>query len=133
VPGTAHEAPPTRNACVEPPLKSISIDYAVLERDRNISVLEAPFDWDDVGNWESVSRHHPADESGNVVIGRHCGIDSHGCIIHSTQDHLVATIGIRNCIIVHTADATLIADRSDEDAVRRLVARLEEQGDGDVL
>lgn len=116
-----------------PRMKSISIDYAVLERERNISVLEAPFDWDDVGNWEAIGRHHPADDAGNVVIGRHCGLESRGCIVHASGNHLIATIGIHDCIIVQTSDATLIADRRDDNAVRQLVELLEQQGYGDVL
>lgn len=116
-----------------PRMKSISIDHAVLERDRNIAVLEATFAWDDVGGWESIGRHHPADEAGNVVIGRHAGLETGDCIIHSSGNHLIATIGMHDCLIVHTPDATLIANRHDDNAVRQLVELLQAQGMHDVL
>ncbi len=112
-------------ADVFPNMKSISIDYAILERDSNITVVEAPYDWDDVGSWTAMQRLQPADENGNTIIGLHVGIDTNGCIIRSSQNHVISTIGIKDCIIVHTPDATLVADRHDENAVREIVALLE--------
>jgi mannose-1-phosphate guanylyltransferase len=113
---------------VFPRMKSVSIDYAVLERDREITVLEAPFHWDDVGSWEAISRYTVPDAEGNFVVGKHCGLDSSGCIIHSCSEHLVTTIGMQNVIVVQTPDATLVADRRDQESIRQLVALLEERG-----
>lgn len=111
-----------------PEMKSISIDYAVLEREQNIAVVEAGFNWDDVGSWEAMTRMLPADASGNTVLGNYVGIESSGCIIRSTADHLVATIGLENCIVVQTGAATLVARRDDENGIRTLIAAIREQG-----
>ncbi|MDZ4686963.1 MAG: mannose-1-phosphate guanylyltransferase [Planctomycetaceae bacterium] len=111
-----------------PKLPSISIDYAVLEHAQNVYVLPAAFQWDDVGSWLAVSRLHPQDDDGNTIDGLHCGVDTDRCIIRSTDDHLVTTIGVKDLIIVHTPEATLVADQRDEAAVKKLLAELERRG-----
>ncbi|MBI5758280.1 MAG: hypothetical protein HZA46_07170 [Planctomycetales bacterium] len=109
-------------------MPSISIDHGVLEKATNVCVLLAPFAWDDVGSWEAFARWHAADADGNSVDGLHCGVDTHGCIVRSEADHLVATIGVDDLLIVQTPDGTLVARKDDENAIRRLVALLEERG-----
>ncbi|WP_437224104.1 mannose-1-phosphate guanylyltransferase [Planctomicrobium sp. SH661] len=115
-------------AAVFPQLKSISIDYAVLEREKNLAVVEASFAWDDVGSWEAMTLLLPSDDSGNTVFGQHVGIETSGCIIRSSADHLIATIGLENCVVVHTPRATLVARRDDENGIRRLISAITEQG-----
>ncbi|WP_437185554.1 mannose-1-phosphate guanylyltransferase [Planctomicrobium sp. SH668] len=116
-----------------PQMKSISVDYAVLEHEKKISVVEATFDWDDVGSWQAMTRLLPADSHGNTALGKFVGIDSTGCIIRSSDEHIIATIGIDNCIVVHTPKATLVSRRDDENGIRRLIAELESQGLADFL
>jgi mannose-1-phosphate guanylyltransferase len=111
-----------------PQMKSISIDYAVLERADNVCVLEAPFEWDDVGSWEALGRRREPDADSNTVDGPYCGVASSGCIISTTDDHLVATIGMTDCVVVHTPDATLVARKDDEEGIRKLVQLLRESG-----
>ncbi len=111
-----------------PKMKSISIDHAVLERADNICLLEAPFAWDDVGSWHALERLHPQDEQANTVVGLHAGVDTSGCIIRTDKEHLVATLGVQDLIIVHTPDATFVASKHDEDGIRRLVEQLREAG-----
>jgi mannose-1-phosphate guanylyltransferase len=123
-----------------PGMPSVSIDYGVLEpmaalrdRDKPVFVVPASFEWDDVGSWEALPRVMGADPEGNTISGPQCGIETEGCVIRTTPDHLVATFGISNLIVVHTAEATLVAPRDDESAIRRLVALLEERGYGRFL
>ncbi len=116
-----------------PKMKSTSIDYAVLERDQSIVVLEAPFQWDDVGSWEALTRLSGSDSSGNTVIGQHVGVDTRRCIVRTTDNHLVATLGLEDCIVVHTADATLVAKRGDENAIKVLIEELKKRGLDGVL
>ena len=99
---------------------SISIDYAVLEKAPQVCVLEAPFDWDDVGSWQALPRLRSSDRDGNTLDGTTCCVDTSGCVIRSTKDHLVATIGVHDLIIVHTPTATLVADKRDEAALKQL-------------
>lgn len=112
--------------------RAISIDYAVLERADNRLVIEAPFNWDDVGGWSSLPRLRGTDELGNTIVGRHITVSenpSTGTIVYSTDpDHLIATIGLKNCIVVHTPDATLVADRECESSIRDLVREIERLG-----
>lgn len=106
-----------------------SIDYAVMERyDEEICVIEAPFEWDDLGSWRATARLLGEDDRGNTAVGRHLAIDSQGVIIRSDEEHLVAALGMRDCIIVHTPDATLVANKRDEESIRQIVARLRELG-----
>ena len=102
-----------------------SIDYAVMEHYDNVCVIEAPFDWDDVGNWTAVPRLSGVDDHGNATAGRHLCIDTSDSIIRSTDDHLVVALGLRDCIVIHTADATLVADKNDEAAIKKVVEQLE--------
>ena len=111
-----------------PGLTSISIDHGVLEKAQDVAVLEAPFEWDDVGSWLALQRLLGTDASGNTVSGRHCGLDTNGCVIRSTDGHLVATLGVDDLIIVHTPDATFVASKADENSIRLLVAELEKRG-----
>lgn len=109
-------------------IKGISIDYAVLEHATDVAVIEAPFTWDDLGGWSAVARQRGADEQGNTIVGHHLGIDSTGTIVHAADGHLVVTMGLANMLVVHTPDATLVAERTHEEAVRKVVAELEARG-----
>ena len=109
-------------------IKGISIDYAVLEHAADVAVIEAPFTWDDLGGWSAVARQRAADAAGNTSVGKHLAIDSAGTIVHAGDDHLVVTLGLKDILVVHTPDATLVADRAHEEAVRKVVAELESRG-----
>jgi mannose-1-phosphate guanylyltransferase len=114
-------------------IRGISVDYAVMEHARDVLVIEAPFEWDDVGSWRSLARLRGADGQGNTIAGRHLGLDTQGCIVRGPDDHLIVTLGLKDCIIVHTPDATLVANKQDEEAIRKVVQMLEERGWGDWL
>jgi len=109
-------------------IKGISIDYAVLEHARDVVVIEAPFSWDDLGGWSAVARQRGGDTDGNTVVGKHLGIESSRTIVHTDNDHLVVTMGLQDMLVVHTPDATLVAHRAHEEAVRKVVAELEKRG-----
>jgi len=116
-----------------PAMNSISIDYAVLERESGICVLEAPYEWDDVGSWHALPRLLGQDDDGNTITGKHCGVETTGCIIRGSDNHMVATLGLEDVIIVHTPDATLVAKTDDENAIKQLVEKLKEQGHDGLL
>ena len=110
-------------------IEGISIDYAVMEHHANVLVIEAPFEWDDIGSWQALSRLFPTDANNNTVVGKHVGIQTTNSIIQSSKDHLVATIGVSDLIVVHTEDATLVANKQEEESVRKLVRLLESKQD----
>ena len=110
-----------------PRLKSISIDYAVLERAAEVVVIEAPFQWDDVGSWLALPRLNGCDDDRNTIDGPFCGIDTQGCIVRTAEDHLIATLGLRNVIIVHTEDVTLVADVNQSERIKEILTKLESE------
>jgi mannose-1-phosphate guanylyltransferase len=109
-------------------IKPISIDYAVMEHATDVAVIEAPFEWDDLGGWQSLARLSECDKSGNAVIGKHLGLDTSGSIVRSEDGHLVVTLGLKDVIVVHTPNATLVADKHNEEQIRHVVKKLEELG-----
>ena len=96
-------------------IPSISIDYAVMERSRQIKVVPANFRWNDLGSFESLydylrSTGHPADENGNMVIG---------------TEIFTAFVGMKNCIFVHTPDAILVLQKEKSQDVKKIYSQLE--------
>lgn len=111
-------------------IEPVSIDYAVMEQAGDVAVIEAPFEWDDLGSWQSLGRIRGTDDQGNTIAAeRHLGIATQGTIVRSNDPkHLIVTVGLSDCIIVHTPDATLIARKQDEESIRQVVKLLEERG-----
>lgn len=105
-----------------------SIDYAVMEHADNVMVIEAPFDWDDLGSWQSLARLRGEDHEGNTIVGRHLGIQTTGTIVRTEDEHLVVTVGLKDCIVVHSDHITLVADKHCEEQVREVVKQLREKG-----
>lgn len=109
-------------------LDRISIDHAVMEHAREVLVVQAPYRWDDVGSWLALERMHPQDADGNTVLATHCGIKTSGCVIAADPGHMVATVGVRDLLIIQDGNATLVADRRDEGTVKQIVEMLKQRG-----
>ena len=75
-------------------LQRISVDYAVMERTKNITMARGAFDWDDVGSWPAVAHHFAADAAGNVLVGAAEALDARGNLVLSRGQHLVALYGV---------------------------------------
>lgn len=105
-----------------------SIDYAVMERYEKVLVVEAPFQWDDLGNWTALPRLSGVDDHGNTIAAKHLGIATCGTVVRSDDEHLIVTVGLDDCIVVRTADATLIAHKDHEASIKEVVKKLEEKG-----
>lgn len=105
-----------------------SIDYAVMERYDDVAVIEATFNWDDVGSWQSIGRLTEPDEQGNCVKGKYLPIQSQRMIVYGEDDHLLVTIGLQDTIVVHTQNATLVAPKEEEERVREVVKQLKTRG-----
>lgn len=108
-------------------LTPVSIDTAVMERSRRVAVIPASLQWSDVGSLLSLADVGEPDERGTVRVGRGVDIDTEDSIVYST-DRLVATLGLKDVIVVDTADATLVLDKSRAQDVRRVVDALKMQG-----
>jgi len=117
---------------VYPHLPKISIDYAILEKAPDRTVIEAPFAWDDVGSWRALERHGRADAAGNVALGATALEDASGNIIDA-RDGLVALIGVSDLVVVHTADVTLVCPKERAEDVRRIIEQLKARGEARYL
>ena len=109
-----------------PQLEKVSIDYAVMEKADNVAVVPATFDWDDVGEWAAIARHHPADDRGNVLKGSAVVHDGSNNIVVGTDGHLTAVLGVDDLIVVRTEDATLVCPKERAQDIKSLVKSLAE-------
>ncbi|MBN2247116.1 MAG: mannose-1-phosphate guanylyltransferase/mannose-6-phosphate isomerase [Coriobacteriia bacterium] len=108
-------------------LTPVSIDIAVMERSDKVAVIPAPLKWSDVGSLLALEDVAEADTAGNVRSGRGVDIDSADSIVYST-DRLVATLGVRDLIVVDTMDATLVLPKDRAQDVRQVVDALKALG-----
>jgi len=109
-----------------PRMPRISVDVGILERAEDVFVVPATFSWDDVGAWSALGRILPPDAHGNSVVGRHVSRDSHGCVVYGTA-RTIATIGVRDLVIVETPDGILVCPKDRAQEVRELARLLREE------
>ena len=100
-----------------------SIDYAVMEKTLDATVVEADIGWSDIGSWSSLWQAAEADEAGNVTLGDVHLDNVHNCYVRA-DTRLVAAIGVDDLVIVETADALLVTRKALAQKVKDLVARL---------
>jgi mannose-1-phosphate guanylyltransferase len=107
-------------------LPRISFDYAIMEKANRVLVVEASFDWDDVGSWQAVARYFKKDEHGNIANRAIEALDASDNIVFNDADAgtTVALVGVHNLIVVRTSDAILICDRHDAEKIKNLVGKL---------
>jgi len=104
-----------------------SIDYAVMEKSRNVAVVPCDIGWSDIGSWNAVGELTAPDAHGNRIAGEVMLHDVSNCYIQSSQ-RIVGALGVDNLIVIDTPDAVLVADRSRAQDVKLLFARLKAQG-----
>jgi mannose-1-phosphate guanylyltransferase/mannose-1-phosphate guanylyltransferase/mannose-6-phosphate isomerase len=102
---------------------AISIDYAVMEKARNVAVVPLDAGWSDLGSWDALFDHAMKDESGNVMTGDVHQIESYGCHIR-TEGPLVAAVGVNDLIVLATRDHVLIVPRGQAQKVKAVVELL---------
>lgn len=104
-----------------PTLPSISIDYAISEKSKQMVIFEGDFGWSDIGSYDSL-----AETVGNRFPVRHIGIDSKDIFIHSENNRLITTIGVEDLIIVESAEGILVCKRGHSEDVKKIVEKLSE-------
>ncbi len=109
-----------------------SVDYAVMEKAANVKVVPLAAGWNDVGAWSALWQIGTRDADGNVVHGDVLCEDTRDSYIHGGA-RLVATVGLRDCVVVETADAVLVAHKERVQEVKALVTRLKEGGRSEAL
>ena len=105
-------------------LPRISFDYAIMEKADRVLVVEASFDWDDVGSWQAVARYFKNDDHGNAANTALIALDSTDNVIFNDGETTVALLGVHNLIVVRTADAILICHRHQAEKIKNLVGKL---------
>ena len=100
-----------------------SVDYAVMERTREASVVAADFGWSDIGSWRALWELDPKDAQGNSVRGDVYLDGAAGCYVRA-EDRLVAALGVRDLVIVETDDAVLVAHKDRAQDVKQAVEHL---------
>jgi len=105
-----------------PALPKISIDYAIMERAGRVLVVEAAFDWDDVGGWAAVAKYLACDDSGNHGNCDVKTIESANNIVFTSKPRTVALLGVSDLIVVQTDDAILVCNRHEAEKIKQLVA-----------
>lgn len=111
---------------VFPTLKKVSVDFAIMEpasRDPQVRVaaVPMPLTWLDVGSWPSFAETCPRDGEGNANAARTLHLGSKGTLAASSDpDHLIATIGCEDLIIIHTPDATLVCHKDQAETIKEM-------------
>ncbi|GAB1265996.1 mannose-1-phosphate guanylyltransferase/mannose-6-phosphate isomerase [Aurantivibrio infirmus] len=104
---------------------NISVDYAVMEKAENVYCVPLDAGWSDVGCWRSYWEAKEKDENGNSLVGDAMPIETKNTLIY-TQDKLVSTIGVENLVVINTADAVLVIDKSHAQNVKQAIDILSE-------
>lgn len=126
------EAEFVKLAEIYPTLPSISVDYGILEKSRDLAVVPTDFGWDDLGNWSSLGRFFPQDQNGNRVRGCFTGVETKNCIVDSPQK-MVAALGVSDLIIVETDDVLLVCSKEKAQEIRKIVEKLRGEKREDLL
>ncbi|MGI8430906.1 MAG: mannose-1-phosphate guanylyltransferase [Chthoniobacterales bacterium] len=105
-------------------LPRISFDYAIMDKADRVLMVEASFDWDDVGGWRAVASYLERDEKGNATRGDLTTLNASNNIVFNESPTKIALLGVHNLIVVRTEDALLICNRHDAEKIKNLVGEL---------
>ncbi len=110
-------------------IQRISIDFGVMEKAEKVLMVEAGFQWDDVGSWAAAADRRGKDTAGNAIEGKCVSLDTKNSLVLSADpDHLVAVLGLEGFVVVHTPDATLVCPKGRADELKRLVEEIRGRG-----
>jgi mannose-1-phosphate guanylyltransferase/mannose-1-phosphate guanylyltransferase/mannose-6-phosphate isomerase len=109
------------------PSPNISIDYAVMEKASKVAVVPVSMGWSDIGSWDSLHQFLGPDESGNVADEGAVLLDTEGSLVFSSGP-TVAAVGVRDLIIIATADAVLVVPKGESQRIKEIVEELKERG-----
>jgi mannose-1-phosphate guanylyltransferase len=114
-------------------IEAESIDFGLMEKADNVAVVPLDAGWNDVGSWAALYDEVTQEPDENIVLNaEHLSIDSEGLLIQGNGE-LVATIGVKNLIIIQTDDALLVCHKDRAQDVKKIVEQLKTQGRQDYL
>ena len=110
---------------IYPICTSISIDFGVMEKAQNVSVVLSDFGWSDLGTWGSLYTHLPHDDFGNAVVGKGVQLyDSESCIVRTPHEKTVVLQGLKDYIVVESNNVLLVCQKQEEQRIKEFVADL---------
>lgn len=113
--------------------ENTSIDYAVMEKTKDILVIPGDFGWSDIGSWGTLYELLSEMTDSKVVSrGHHIGHDDTNCLVYA-GDKLVATVGLEDVVVVDTPDALLICNRHKSQQIKELLGKIKEAGKEEYL
>ncbi len=121
-----------RTAEIYPRLKSISIDYAVMERLKSIATLPLDCGWSDLGSWEALAEVLPSGDGGNRSRGDVVAIDAADNLLYA-EEGTVAVVGVEGLVVVRTGDSVLVLPKERSQEVRKIVDELKRRGRDELL
>ena len=101
-------------------LPDISIDYALMEQAKNVKVVTANFEWDDLGSWDSLPRVREVDENGNVLVGSVVVTNCRGCVVYNEQTYPIAVMGLNEMVVAVGQRGILVTPIKQAQNVREL-------------
>jgi len=107
-------------------IRSISIDYGIMEKANNVYLVQGNFIWNDLGSWDQVYKLSSQDKNGNVTIGESVLINTSNSYIYNTKG-VIAVVGLEDVVVVQEGGATLICKREKAEEVKRVIDRLKSQ------
>ncbi|MGI8891705.1 MAG: mannose-1-phosphate guanylyltransferase [Chthoniobacterales bacterium] len=108
-------------------LPMISFDYAIMEKADRVLMVEASFDWDDVGGWRAVASHLPKDDDENTSNCDLTTLHATRNIVVSEKPSHIALLGVHNLIVIRTDDSILICNRHHAEKIKSLVGKLPQE------
>jgi mannose-1-phosphate guanylyltransferase len=105
-------------------LPRISFDYAIMEKADRVLVVEAGFDWDDIGSWHAVANYFEKDKRGNAANQAITAVDSSNNIVFVENGATIALLGVHDLIVVRTPDAILVCHRHEAERIKDLIGKL---------
>ena len=102
---------------------NISIDYGIMEKDKNVSVVLSDFGWSDLGTWGSLYGHVNHDEQGNAIVGKKVQMyDSKNCMVSVPTEKLVVLQGLKDYIVVESNDVLLVCKKQEEQRIKQFLS-----------
>lgn len=104
-----------------PQCKSVSIDYAVMEKAKNVYVCLGDFSWSDLGSWASIHEISEKDDHNNVIQANALTYDARNCIIRGSSDRLIVAQGLNGYLIGEFGNVFIVCEKDKEEQFRRFV------------
>ena len=104
---------------------AISVDHAIFEKTDRAAVIQVDMKWTDIGCWSAIWDIAPKDAAGNVTLGNVLAEKTSNSYLRS-EGPLIASIGMKDVIVIATRDAILVVDKTHDQEVKQMVERIEE-------